>query len=242
LASHVIGVYDDILWQRLIARAQEVGALVIGDASQYVGHRALLPAHKACDALVVSAHKMMGPTGIGAVRILRKHHARLTPVIYGGGMVQDATRHGDSVWQKMPYLLEAGTPPMAQAYAWAQVVEWQAQQYTLDQLAAHEAALIAQLVDGLQAIPNIHIIVPPAAPGTSRAYSHLISFYHATIHAHDIAHALGQQNICVRAGSLCAQPAMEQLGVSAVVRASLHAYTHEQDIIALIKAVQKLCA
>jgi cysteine desulfurase / selenocysteine lyase len=240
LASHVLGVYEDTFWQNLIQRARRVGAIVVGDASQYVSHRELMEFHMSCDVLVVSAHKMMGPTGIGAVRILRKHHTVIKPWVLGGGMVESVDISGSHTWLNMPQILEAGTPPTAQAYEWARVIQWQHEQYSLQDLACHESRLIAHAVDGLLKIPGIRLIMPPIAPGKSPEYSHLVSFYHETLHAHDIAHMLGQRDICVRAGSLCAQPAMQRLGASAVVRISVHAYSTVDDIDTFLRALAEI--
>lgn len=244
LASHVIGCYNDDAFELITKRAAQVGALVVGDASQYIGHRPLVHPYHDVDVLICSAHKMMGPTGIGAVKIAERWHHILSPWMRGGGMVQevavrDDAAYGHSTWAPMPHLLEAGTPPSAQAYAWADSMTWQQETWMLQDQARYEASLIEHIAHELRQISHIRVVLPLRLSGRA-TYSHLISFVHERYHAHDVAHMLGERNICVRAGNLCAQPAIAAMGATAVVRASVHAYTTHADIEALCRAMRDI--
>lgn len=221
--SNMLGTHVDV--KQLAAMAHSVGAHILVDACQSVPHGGVNVQELDCDMLVFSGHKIMGPTGIGVAYIRRQMHLQFKPYQFGGGMVYDADYHA-ATWREMPYQLEAGTPPIAQALGLAAALDYFTSHLDSHVAQEHTAALTAQLIDGLQRLPQIRIL---GSLDQLRTRGHLVSFVCQDIHAHDVAAYLNSYNICVRAGHHCAQPLAQSLGVAASVRVSFYWYnTHEE--------------
>jgi len=232
--SNAIGTHIDI--QKLVIRAQEVGARTLLDASQSAPHMQLNVQDADVDFAVFSAHKMGGPTGVGALYIKYALHEQMKPYQLGGGMVSEVS-YQSATWLSVPAMLEAGTPPIAQAIGFAQAIKFLEDNISSEALQLHEVCLTAQLIDGLQSIPKIKILGPV---DQLRQRGHLVSFVVDGMHAHDVAAYLNKEGICVRAGHFCTQPLMKRLGVDAAVRASFYWYTTAQEIELFLGALHKL--
>lgn len=232
--SNLLGTLVEV--KALADLAHQVGAKILVDASQSVPHGGVNVQELDCDMLVFSGHKIMGPTGIGICYLKHSLHDQLQPYQRGGGMVYSAA-YQTATWREMPYRLEAGTPPVAQAIGLAAALNFFSTQLDVQAIHAHEAALTKQLIHGLQRIPGIQILGPVDELCTR---GHLVSFVCSGIHAHDVAAYLSMHNICVRAGHHCAQPLAQMLGVLASVRVSFYWYNTADEVDFLLAVLTRL--
>lgn len=235
--SNVLGnVWNDDfsnLSSLITAIHKQDGAVLI-DAAQSIAHLPINVQDLNTDFLVFSGHKMYAPTGIGVIYINRRWHNQLLPFHMGGSMLYNATYEGGT-WAKMPQLLEAGTPPIAGAIGLQAAIDFLTQKISFPTLIQHETALCKKLAFQLEKIPGISVV-------TEHEHStrqHIVSFYHASIHAHDIASLLGEKNIAVRAGNHCAQPLVDLIGVPALVRVSVGMYTIDEEIERFVTTLQE---
>lgn len=213
-------------------KAQQ-GAVLL-DAAQSIAHLPINVQELNVDFLAFSGHKMYGPTGIGILYVHSARHAELKPYQVGGSMLYHAA-YDHAVWAKMPQLLEAGTPPIASAIGLGSAINFMKNHVSYQELAHHETALCKKLSTGLALIPGIAIVTEHEKTD----HQHIVTFYHETIHAHDLASFLGEKNIAVRAGNHCAQPIIDLLKLPALVRASVALYNTVDDIDALLAALRE---
>lgn len=228
--SNVLGTRTNLPF--IISHAHAHGARVVVDAAQAAGRERLELHRLKADCVVFSAHKMGGPTGLGVLYIARSLQSQVEPYQVGGGMVHSVSLHEVS-WAGSPARYEAGTPPLAQVYAFSETIKY-LEALSYEALRVHEAALCTRLIEGLHTIPSICILGPQEE---LRRSGHMVSFISSRAHAHDIAAFLAMKGICVRAGNHCAQPLHTRLGSAASIRASFYLYTTESDIDALLVGV-----
>lgn len=232
--SNTLGNRIDV--RQLAQKAHAVGARILVDATQSVPHGGVNVQELECDMLIFSGHKIMGPTGIGILYIRRDMHDQLVPYQLGGGMVYSVDYKHVS-WREMPYLLEAGTPPIAQAIGLTAALEYITHYVDPEQVKEHEAALTSYAIDQLAQLPGIRLLGPLAE---LKQQGHLISFVCEKIHAHDVAAYLGTQGICVRAGNHCAQPVSQIVDAAAFVRVSFYWYNTMQEIDTFVSVLKAL--
>jgi cysteine desulfurase/selenocysteine lyase len=230
--SNVLGTINPVA--EIARRAHEAGAVVLVDGAQAAPHLALdLPATGA-DFYVFSAHKMLGPTGIGVLYGRREALGALEPAWGGGEMIKEVwIDHAQ--WNDLPWRFEPGTPPIAEAVGLHAAVEYLGK-LGMDRVHAHEQALTAQCVDALARIPGVTLY----GPGNPEMKGAVVAFNVDGLHPHDGAALLDQYGIAVRAGHHCAQPLMKRLGVSGTLRASFSVYNTPSDIERLATAVAAL--
>ncbi len=231
--SNVLGTQVDL--PLIIAHAKAVGAKVLVDACQAAGRTHLVLNALGADFVVFSGHKMLGPTGIGVLYIARQVQPEVASYQLGGGMVQSVSFHDYQV-AKAPLRYEAGTPPIAQAIGLEAAIHY-LYRISFEELAQHEAALCARLLEGLTKLPSITILGPKEELARS---GHMVSFVSSKAHAHDIAAFLDTKLICVRAGNHCAQPLHASLGIDASVRVSFYGYSSLDDVDRLLSALEDL--
>jgi len=227
--SNVLGTINPL--DAIVARAHEVGAVVILDACQSVPHISIDVQQLGVDFLAFSGHKSLGPTGVGILWGRAELLNELPPFLYGGSMIETVTMT-DSTWAPAPRKFEAGVPNMAQAVGLGVALEY-LQEVGLDEIHAHEMALTEQLINGLQEISGMRII----GPTDLIMRGGVVSFTMADIHPHDLGQFLDAQGIAVRTGHHCAWPLNRKLGVMATTRASMYLYNDEVDIDALLTGV-----
>jgi len=232
--SNALGTRNDI--ETIIQAAQAAGARVLIDAAQSAPHQKIDVKKIKCDFLVFSGHKMLGPTGIGVLFIKKELHDQVNPYQFGGGMIYEADFH-HATFLDAPHKFEAGTPPIAQAIGLGAAIDYFNKHISFDELQKHEAALCAQLINGLVPYKKITILGPIEQLKKS---GHLMSFAIDGIHAHDVAAHLSNYGICVRAGHHCAQPLAKKLDVTASVRVSFYLYNSEQEVEKLLEAITLL--
>lgn len=229
LVSNAIGTV--LSAKSIIARAREVGAIVIVDAAQAVPHQAVSVCDIDADIIAWSGHKMYGPTGIGVLYIRERLHEFLRPFMYGGHMVREVT-DSDALFGESPDRYETGTLPIAGIFGLHAAMGF-LHAVGYEQIAAHEQALTAYAVQKLQQTDGINILGP--AEATNRAG--IIAFTMDGVHAHDMAEILNRHQGAIRAGHHCAIPLARALGVTSSVRLSLGIYNSRADIDAVVDAL-----
>ncbi len=227
--SNVLGTIPPI--PRIAEAARTVGALLVVDGAQLVPHQPVDVQTLGADFLVFSAHKMLGPTGIGALWGRPERLEEMEPYEGGGEMIADVQLH-TSTWAAIPHRFEAGTPPIAEAVGFAAAVDY-LDKVGMDQVAAHDADLTAYALQLLAEIPHVTVY----GPADVDARGGVISFTMADVHPHDLATILDQQGVSVRAGHHCAKPLMRRLCVPATARASFYVYNTRTDVDALVEAL-----
>lgn len=229
-ASNVTGMITDLA--PFIAAAHARGAVVVVDGAQAAAHLPVDLPQTGADFYALAGHKCFGPGGIGVLWGRPEALDMLEPVLLGGGMAEEVSADGVAL-RALPWRLEAGTPPVAQALGLAAAFDWLNAQDRMA-LAAREAWLGGHLHDALAQLPGLRLIGPPTMTGRLP----LCSFQLGGLHSHDVVHVLDQLGIAVRGGTLCAQPLLNALGAEDVVRASLCFLNGDDDIAALIAGLE----
>ncbi|MCV2498272.1 cysteine desulfurase [Melissococcus plutonius] len=228
-SSNVLGVINPI--KELTTLAHRMGAIIVVDGAQSVPHFPIDVQQLDIDFLAFSGHKMCGPTGIGVLYGKRELLEEMEPVEFGGEMI-DFVHLYESTWKELPWKFEAGTPNIAGAIALGAAIDYLTE-IKLSEIQEHEAMLVDYLLPKLQAIDGITIY----GPKNTKDHTNVISFNLEGLHPHDVATALDMEGIAVRAGHHCAQPLMNYLNVSAMVRASFYFYNTKEDADRLIEAI-----
>lgn len=229
--SNVLGVINPV--DRLVAAAREVGALVVLDACQSAPHLPLDVRALDVDFAVISGHKMLGPTGIGALYGRRELLEALPPFLTGGSMITTVTTTA-AEYLPPPQRFEAGTQRVSQAVALAAAIDYLSD-VGMPRIAAHEAELGRHLVDGLTAIEGVRVL----GSGIALPRVGLASFDVEGIHSHDMGQFLDDLGIAVRVGHHCAQPLHRRLGIISSTRASTYLYTTRAEVDAVIDGVSR---
>ncbi len=224
--SNVTGTLGPV--RPLVEAARSVGALIVVDAAQLVPHSPTDVQDLDADFLVFSGHKMLAPTGIGAMWGKPERLEEMEPTEGGGEMIADVGLY-ESRWAPVPQKFEAGTPPVAQAVGFGAAVDYLTA-VGMDNVRAHEQAITGYALKRLAEVPDLTVYGPRDPTNRGSA----VSFTLADIHAHDIATILDQRGVEVRAGHHCAKPLMRHLAVPATARASFYLYNTNDDVDRLI--------
>lgn len=226
--SNVLGSVLDV--ERAAALAHGVGAKLLVDGCQAVPRLPVDVAALGCDFYAFSAHKIYGPTAIGALWARSEILADMPPYQGGGAMIDKVTFER-TTYAPPPQRFEAGTPAITEAVAFGAACDYVAE-IGLGSIHAHETALVALLRDALGAMNDVTLYGPEDSAG-------IVSFLIDGIHPHDLGTILDEENVAIRAGHHCAQPLMDHLGVSATARASFGLYSDEADVAALIRGIER---
>lgn len=229
--SNVLGVRPPL--KEVIAAAHAAGALVLVDAAQSVAHHPIDVQALDCDFLAFSGHKLYGPTGIGVLYGKRALLEAMPPFLGGGMMIQEVREDGFTP-ADVPARFEAGTPPIVEAVGLHAAIDWLSQ-YSWTDIEQHERMIMAALLEKLGSIEGVHIL----SPGNTDDVSGCVSITVDEVHPHDLAHVLGQEAVCVRAGHHCTQPLHRKLGIVASLRISIGIYTTNDDVEKFIAALRK---
>jgi len=229
--SNVLGTINEV--RPLADAAHARDALVLVDACQFVPHVATDVAAWDADFVAFSAHKMCGPTGIGALWARKELLEAMPPFLGGGEMIRDVRLDGFTT-NDVPWKFEAGTMPIVEAVGFGAAIDY-LRCLGMDAVRDHEMRLTRYALDALTArFPDTLTIYGPRDVSIRGGP---VSFLFDGIHAHDISQVLDEHNVCVRAGHHCAKPLMRQLGVPATSRASFYVYNDERDVDALVESL-----
>ncbi|MDM8085977.1 cysteine desulfurase [Cellulomonas cellasea] len=221
-ASNVTGAITPVA--PFVARAREVGALTVLDACQSVPHLPVDLAALGVDFAAFSGHKMLGPTGVGALYGRRELLEAMPPVTTGGSMVEVVTMER-TTYAPPPQRFEAGTQMVSQAVGMGAAASYLAE-LGMEAVAEHEAVLTRALLDAVASVPGVRVLGPTDA--TDRLAN--VSFVVDGVHAHDVGQVLDDAGVAVRVGHHCAQPLHRRLGATASTRASTAVYTTLEEI------------
>ena len=229
LMSNVLGTIPPIA--DITQRAREAGALMVVDGAQGVPHLPVDVQALGCDALAFSAHKMLGPTGVGVLYATEALLEAMDPFLGGGEMISDV-RLASSTWNEIPWKFEAGTPNIAGVIAFGEALRYLTR-LGMSAVRAHEAELARYALRRLREVEGLTLYGPsdPLQRGAA------ISFNLEGLHPHDVGTALDAEGVAIRAGHHCAKPLMRRLGVPATARASFYLYNSTEDVDRLIEAL-----
>jgi cysteine desulfurase/selenocysteine lyase len=229
MVSNVLGTINPLA--EIARRAREVGALVVLDAAQAVPHLPVDLRRLDCDFLAFSAHKMLGPTGVGVLWGKPEILAAMQPFQSGGEMIREV--HLDrATWNDLPWKFEAGTPSIAGVVAFSAALDY-LQGLGMEAIREHEEALTRYALDRLQALGGLRLFGPAAA----EKQSGVLSFVDPDVHPHDLSTVLDTYGVAIRAGHHCAQPLMRRFGVVATARASFYLYNDRDDVDQLVEGL-----
>ncbi|MGC8834382.1 MAG: cysteine desulfurase [Armatimonadota bacterium] len=231
-ASNVLGSISPV--QELARMAHEHGAVMLVDGAQSVPHMPVNVADLGCDFLAFSAHKMLGPTGIGVLWGRRELLESMEPFLGGGDMIRQVWLDRAS-WNEIPWKFEAGTPNIADAVAFGAAVDYLSR-LGMHAVHAYEQELASYALERLSEVPDITVY----GPRDPRRRSGVVSFNIAGVHPHDVGTVLDHEGVAVRAGHHCCQPLMRKLGVSATARASFYIYNTLEEVDILVEALNKV--
>jgi len=228
-ASNVLGVINPV--KQVAEIAHRNGAVMVVDGAQSTPHLKVDVQELGCDFYAFSAHKMCGPTGMGALYGKKSLLNKMEPIEYGGEMI-DFVELYESTWKDAPTRFEGGTPLIAGAVGLAAAIDF-LQEVGLDDIHRHEQKLAAYAYEQLSEIEGITIY------GPKQGRVGLVTFNLDDVHPHDVATALDSEGIAVRAGHHCCQPLMRWLNVSSTARASFYLYNTEAEIDRLVGSLQR---
>jgi cysteine desulfurase / selenocysteine lyase len=231
LVSNALGTVNPV--ERLAAWAHDQGAILVVDAAQAAPHRAIDVQTLGCDFLAFSAHKLCGPSGVGALWGRRELLEAMEPFNLGGHMIK-RVQFEETTWGDLPHKFEAGTSPIAEAVGFGAAVDY-ITRVGLEAIEQHEHELVSYALERLADVPGI-VLYGPAAERRAG----IVSFNMDGVHPHDVAQVLDWEGVAIRAGHHCCQPLMQRLGVAATNRASFYLYTLPEEIDRLAEGLLRV--
>lgn len=225
--SNALGTINPV--REIVARAHRWNIPVLVDGAQACPHLEVDVTSLDCDFYAFSGHKVYGPTGIGVLYGKSELLDKMPPYQGGGDMIASVTFE-ETLYNRLPFKFEAGTPDIAGAIALGVALEYM-KAIGLENIAAHEHSLLSHATAALSSIPGLRLI------GTAKNKAAVLSFVLDGVHPHDIGTVLDQAGIAIRTGHHCAQPLMHRFGIPATARASLGLYNTTEEIDALIAGI-----
>jgi cysteine desulfurase/selenocysteine lyase len=229
--SNVLGTINPVA--EIVKLAHAAGALTLVDGAQSVPHLPVDVQALGVDFLAFSAHKLLGPTGIGAL-YGRANLLRAMPPFLGGGDMIKTVHLRSFTPNDVPHKFEAGTPAIAEAVGFGAAVQYLTR-LGMQAVAAHEREIVSYALERLEEIPGVQVFGPPADKKGGVA-----AFTLEGVHPHDIAQILDRDGIAIRAGHHCAQPLHEKCGITATARASFYVYSLPEEVDALVNGIYKV--
>ncbi len=230
--SNVLGTILPL--EVLIGRAREVGASVVVDAAQGIAHQGFDLRKIDVDFVAFSAHKMMGPTGVGVLWGKKKFLEQMPPFLFGGDMVREVSDFS-ATFQDAPAKYEAGTPNIADVIAFGAAISY-LENIGFEKILDHDQKLVTYGRKRLSEFHGLQLF------GTNEVQNSggIVSFTIPGVHPHDIGSILNEFGVCIRTGHHCAQPLMKRLGVNATARMSFYVYNDESDIDRACEGIKKV--
>ena len=229
--SNVLGTIVPI--ERIIKTAHQYDIPVIVDGAQSVPHMPVDAKNLDCDFLVFSAHKMLGPTGVGVLYAKKEFLEKMKPFMGGGDMIKEVFKFHTN-YNEVPYKFEAGTPNIADVVGFGAAVEY-LEKIGMENIRKHEIYLTEYALESMQSLKHITIY----GPMDSKFRGGVISFNIADIHPHDLATIMNDHGIAIRSGHHCAQVLMQRLDVPATSRASFYIYNTKEEIDKFVNAIKE---
>jgi cysteine desulfurase/selenocysteine lyase len=229
--SNVLGTIVPI--ERIIRIAHENGIPVIVDGAQSVPHMPVNVKNMDCDFLVFSAHKMLGPTGVGVLYAKKEYLEKMKPFLGGGDMIKEVFKFHTN-YNEVPYKFEAGTPNIADVVGFGAAIEY-LEKIGMENIRKHEIYLTDYALESMLSLKYATIY----GPRDPKDRGGLISFNIADIHPHDLATIMNDHGIAIRSGHHCAQVLMQRLDVPATSRASFYIYNTKEEIDMLVNAIKE---
>ena len=228
--SNVLGVCNPV--EKIIEIAKQKGARVLLDAAQSAPHQDIDFKQLGADFMAFSAHKMCGPTGIGALLVTDNAFSEMQPFMGGGDMIETVSIHG-STYQKNEQKFEAGTPRIAEAIGWSEAIKWL---NAVDIKSEHKRILQSArwLAEQLRAMG---LTVYGRHDDNDAA---VVSFLHPTMNSEDLAHLLDARGFAVRTGHHCAQPLLDRLSITGTVRVSLYFYNTHEEVVSFVEYLKEI--
>ncbi|HEX9780741.1 MAG TPA: cysteine desulfurase [bacterium] len=230
LMSNVLGTINPV--REIADAARRAGALMVVDGAQGVSHLPVDVTELGCDALAFSAHKMLGPTGVGILYAREELLESMDPFLGGGEMISDV-QLTTSTWNDVPWKFEAGTPNIGGVIAFGEALAY-LERLGMAQVRRHEQALCAYALERLAETPGVTVYGPPGAEDRGG----VISFNIDGLHPHDVGTIFDGEGVAIRAGHHCAKPLMRRLGVAATARASFYVYNTREDVDRFLAAIE----
>lgn len=230
--SNGVGTINPV--KELTAKAKKMGATVLVDAAQSAPHMPVDVIDLGCDFLALSGHKMLGPTGIGALYGRRELLEEMDPFLTGGEMVLEVW-YDRATWNDLPMKFEAGTPNIADAVGLGAAVDY-LQDIGMENIRDHEIQLTRY---ALEAFKELEEELEMFGPSDAEKRGGILSFHTDVVHPHDLGTFLDRDGIAVRTGHHCTMPLMRSLGVIASARASFYLYNTEEEVDALVDSLKR---
>jgi cysteine desulfurase/selenocysteine lyase len=230
--SNVLGTITPV--KEIISKCKNVGVKTLIDGAQAVPHMKVDLTELDCDFYAFSAHKMLGPTGVGVLWAKKEILEKMTPYQGGGDMIREVHKY-ETTWNDLPYKFEAGTPNIADVIGFKTAIEY-LQKIGMKNIRNHELELTKYALKQMEKVPGITLYgaKEPEKRGG------VISFNFNDVHPHDVGTIVDKDGIAIRSGHHCAQILMEKLNVAATNRASFYIYTTKEEIDALIASLQNV--
>lgn len=229
--SNVLGTIVPI--ERIIKTAHENDIPVLVDGAQSVPHMLVNVKNMDCDFLVFSAHKMLGPTGVGVLYAKKEFLEKMRPFMGGGDMIKEVFKFHTN-YNEVPYKFEAGTPNIADVVGFGAAIDY-LEKIGMDNVRKHEIDLTKYALESIQSIDYLTIY----GPRDPNYRGGVISFNIADIHPHDLATIMNDHGIAIRSGHHCAQVLMQRLDVPATSRASFYIYNTKEEIDKFVNAIKE---
>ena len=230
--SNVLGTITNT--DEIIKRCKKAGVKTLIDGAQSVPHVKVDLSKLGCDFFAFSAHKMLGPTGVGILWVRKQILETMQPFHGGGDMIREVHKY-ETTWNDLPYKFEAGTPNIADVIGFSAAIDY-LNKIGMDNIRNHEIELTKYTLDKMAKVKGITIY------GTKDISKRggVISFNFHDVHPHDVATIIDKDGVAIRSGHHCAQVLMERLDVAATNRASFYVYNTKQDVDALIDSLNKV--
>ena len=230
--SNVLGTITDI--QQVITKSKNAGAKILVDGAQAVPHMKVDIDKLGCDFYAFSAHKMLGPTGVGILWARKEILENMKPFHGGGDMIREVHKY-ETTWNDLPYKFEAGTPNVADVICFAAAIDYLSN-IGMDNIRNHEIELTQYALEKMSKVKGLTIY----GPRDPQKASGVISFNFNDVHPHDVATIIDKNGVAIRSGHHCAQVLMEKLNVAATNRASFYIYTTKEEVDTLIDSLEQV--
>ena len=230
--SNVLGTITDI--QEVIKKCKNAGSKILVDGAQAVPHMKVDIDNLECDFYAFSAHKMLGPTGVGVLWARKELLENMKPFQGGGDMIREVHKY-ETTWNDLPYKFEAGTPNVADVICFAAAIDY-LEKIGMENVRNHEIELTKYALERMKNIKGLTIY----GPKDPQKASCVISFNFNDVHPHDVATIIDKNGVAIRSGHHCAQVLMEKLNVAATNRASFYIYTTKEEVDTLIDSLEQV--